>query len=232
MRALSYAFVLAALTAAGSLLWTHIPGNAQQQPSPSRDSWPQSQANFPQPVVAGGGWGWGGTHASTAEQGMMEGMSSMMQAAGAEFDERPGGGLCGRRPAQEHRQPHVRHRRLFPNAEDQPRSAGGGTRASAVAGRSAAVCPPTGAEPSQSQRTGSADGSHFVAQPAPRGRVRGVPRPTGVAVSETGSGWLLDRLRSGPRCNRPSTRCKRISRRISAITPLRSTSRRRSLLRA
>lgn len=83
MRALSYAFVLAALTAAGSLLWTHIPGNAQQQPSASQDFWPQSQANFPQPVVAGGGWGWGGTHASTAEQGMMEGMSSMMQAAGA-----------------------------------------------------------------------------------------------------------------------------------------------------
>ena len=83
MRALSYAFVLAALTAVGSLLWTHIPGNAQQQPSASQDSWPQSQANFPQPVVAGGGWGWGGTHASTAEQGMMEGMSSMMQAAGA-----------------------------------------------------------------------------------------------------------------------------------------------------
>lgn len=88
MRALSYAFVLAALSAAGSVLWTHIPGNAQQQPQgqqPSASStfWPQSQANFPQAVVAGGGWGWGQTHASTAEQGMMEGMASMMQAAGS-----------------------------------------------------------------------------------------------------------------------------------------------------
>lgn len=82
MRSLSYAFVLAGVTALGSLLWTHSPGTAQQQPSTS-SVWPQSQANFPQTVVAGGGWGWGGGHASTAEQGMMEGMASMMQAAGA-----------------------------------------------------------------------------------------------------------------------------------------------------
>ena len=83
MRVLPYAFALAGLAAVGSLLWTHIPGNAQQQPATPQDSWPQSQANFPQTVVAGGGWGWGGAHASTAEQGMMEGMASMMQSAGA-----------------------------------------------------------------------------------------------------------------------------------------------------
>jgi len=87
MRARSHASVLAALTAAGSILWTHVPGNAlqqpqEQQPSTSSTYWPQSQANFPQTVVTGGGWGWGG-HALTAEQGMMEGMASMMQAAGS-----------------------------------------------------------------------------------------------------------------------------------------------------
>ena len=76
MRVISYAFVLAGLAVAGNLLWTHLPGHAQQQPSTSQGSWPQSQANFPQTVVSGGGWGWDGGHASTAEQGMMEGMAA------------------------------------------------------------------------------------------------------------------------------------------------------------
>lgn len=85
MRVRSHAFVLLAFAAASGIWWPHRQGTAQQQPPPgSQDDWPQSQANFP-PAMGwgGGGWGWGGTHASTAEQGMMMGMSEMMQAAGA-----------------------------------------------------------------------------------------------------------------------------------------------------
>ncbi len=82
MRARTYAFVVAGLVATSSLVGTQWQGHAQQQP-PASQNWPQSQANFPQTVVAGGGYGWGGGHASTAEQGMMDGMASMMQAAGS-----------------------------------------------------------------------------------------------------------------------------------------------------
>jgi hypothetical protein len=84
MRVQSYAIVLAALAAAGGVLWTHGRGQAQQQPATSQGNWPQSQANFPQQNFAGGwGGGWGGGHASTAEQGAMTGMADMMQAAGS-----------------------------------------------------------------------------------------------------------------------------------------------------
>ena len=40
----------------------------------------------------------------------------------AKLDEFPGPRICRRCAAQKHRQPHVRHRGLLPDAEDQPRS--------------------------------------------------------------------------------------------------------------
>ena len=53
-----------------------------ESPSPSGSSPPYTPAVPVQPVVTGGYGGWGGYHASTAAEGAMRGMASVVRAAG------------------------------------------------------------------------------------------------------------------------------------------------------